>query len=699
MPLQLVVGPANAGKVALLLDRYLEALAREPVLVVPNRPDVERVQRDLLTRVPALLGGSIGTFDDLFERIAAGDPTRRPVATDAQRHLLVRRAVAGTKLDGLARSAGSAGFADALTSALGELESALLHPEQVAGELGQLYAAYLLELETHGLWDRDLLRARAAQRLLNDLDAWQSQPVFAYGFEDLTASEWALLEGLAGRAEVTISLPYEPGRVAFASLQTTADDLARLASGRIEELPPRYGEVAPAALAHLERFLFEDTHSEPVPIQGAIRILEGAGARGTLELVADAVLDLIQSGTAPEEIAVVCPSLERYRLLLDSAFSTCAIPYSLDGRVALGRTRFGQALLALMRFAWLGGGREDLYTFLRSPYSGIPRREVDFAEGRLRGNAITAPDRVEEQTEKLRGSRLAALDRLRSAESPPAALREIAAGMVESVYGLDEPPVGEHPRLDLRCHEALVASLDELERWQAEGRELSVDDVVSALERAPVRLGAPGEPGRVAVLDLERARTRRFEAVFVVGLEEGSLPRRGNASPFLDDDARNRLGARLSRPDQAARDRYLFYTACTRAKRRLVLVREAATEDGTPREPSPFLEEVRSLFDPKDAARWTVRRSLSALTWPLEEAPTERERLRAVAALNASDPGAADSVAVPNGWERRLRPRAGCLRPDHGPEQPARARAAREQAHLRRHGARAGRRLFLGMVR
>ncbi len=62
------MGPANAGKVALLLERYLDVLEREPVLIVPNRSDVDRVERDLLARRPALLSGSIGTFDDAGER-------------------------------------------------------------------------------------------------------------------------------------------------------------------------------------------------------------------------------------------------------------------------------------------------------------------------------------------------------------------------------------------------------------------------------------------------------------------------------------------------------------------------------------------------------------------------------------------------------------------------------------------------------
>src|SRR5437870_7015857 len=116
MALTLLAGPANAGKVALLLDRFLVDLPREPILIVPNRSDVERVERDLLARSGALLGGSIGTFDDLFERIARGGGGARPVLADAPRSLLVRRIVGHAALNGLRRSARFAGFADSLAT-------------------------------------------------------------------------------------------------------------------------------------------------------------------------------------------------------------------------------------------------------------------------------------------------------------------------------------------------------------------------------------------------------------------------------------------------------------------------------------------------------------------------------------------------------------------------------------------------------
>jgi ATP-dependent helicase/DNAse subunit B len=653
--LSLIAGPANAGKVGRLLDRYVAALDREPVLIVPNRSDVDAVARALLERQPALLAGTIGTFDDVFERIAYAGDDARPLVSNTQRTLLARRAVEQVPLNGLAASARSAGFVDELLRTVAELESSMVDPEQLDGDLRALYASYRTELDRLGLWDRDLLRRTAAERLRSDFDAWHGEPVFAYGFEDLTGAQWALLEALAARAEVTVSIPYEPGRPAFASLQRTAEDLQRLSGARIDELSPQ-GAAHPA-LVHLERTLFEDAPAEPVPIDGAVRFFEGAGARGALELVGEELLSLLRGGLPSERIGIVCPNVERVRASLETALGTLGIPYSVDGEVRVAQTPFGHALASLLRFAWLGGQRRELFTFLRSPFSGVERRAVDFVEGRLRGRAVQAPERVVEEGERLHGRPLPALAELRGADDPLAAVRDLALRMIRNAYGLEQPPAGEPLRLDLRSYDTVTRVLVELERWRALVGDLSREDIVAVLERTTLRPFRGDEPGRVAVVDLARARTRRFDVVFVLGLEEGALPRRGSSSPFLDDDTRRLLderGARLQRPDAVSRDRYLFYTACTRPLERLYLVREAASDEGTPLEPSPFWDEVQSAFEPDDVRRWTRRRPLSALTWTLDDAPTERERLRALAGLAARDRRAAEALARANAWERRL---------------------------------------------
>ena len=407
------------------------------------------------------------------------------------------------------------------------------------------------------------------------------------------------------------------------------------------------------ALAHLERELFSDDAASGPSLDGSIRFLEGAGTRGTAELLASEIVALVRGGTPAERVAVVCESVDRWRTPLEAALSQLHVPFAVEHGRRLGETPLGRALIALLRYEWLAGGRGDLFAFLRSPFSGLERRSVDFVEGRLRGRAVVERARVEEESERLRGAPVPALLELRAQEDPVAAGHALLRLMVRNAWGLESPPIAADARVDARAYRAAERTLEELRACGDLEVAITAEDVLAALERTRIPPESPAR-GHVAVLDHERARTRSFDVVFVLGLEEGAFPRRDRPSPLLSDDLRQELGGRLERPDTVARDRYLFYTTSTRAAHRLVLVREAASDEGVPREPSPFWEDVRALFTEAELQRATRRRSLSALTWPLESAPSERERLRALVRLAADDQDGASSLAEANDWSRRL---------------------------------------------
>ena len=172
-----------------------------------------------------------------------------------------------------------------------------------------------------------------------ELDAWSGAPVFAYGFEDLTGVEWALLEALAARADVTVSIPYEPGRIAFAALERTVGDLAELARGAIEELSAkRLCDDSGGARSPRARALLRRRHGGP-PLDGSIRFLEGAGTRGTVELLASEIVALVRGGTAAERIGVVCESVDRWRAPLEAALSQLHVPFAFEHARRLGETR------------------------------------------------------------------------------------------------------------------------------------------------------------------------------------------------------------------------------------------------------------------------------------------------------------------------------------------------------------------------
>ncbi|HVG88986.1 MAG: PD-(D/E)XK nuclease family protein [Gaiellales bacterium] len=665
MPLTLVLGPANCGKVALLLDRFRTAVAagQSPFLIVPTRPDVAVYERELLQGSSGVvLRGTIGTFDDLFEVVL--DRCRQPgdPVGPLERRAVLEEAMRRVQLQLLAPSARFPGFAEGLGRLFDELAAGGL-PDEVErrvaawgdegrrGEITALRAAMLELFAELGLADRAAVRGRAAALLAGDLEAWDGDPVLVYGFEDLTGVQLEAIRALAGRSDVTVSLPYETGRDAFTAVRPAVDRLAAIATDTVE-LPPR-AHVHSPVLAQLERSLFagQPPAASPEP-DGSLVLLEACGRRGAADQVAAEVLELIRGGLAADQVGVLVPEVEPWRLVLETSFAAHGLPLEVDALVLLPQTPFGQALIGLLRFAWFGGDRSPLFGYLRSAFSGVPRRTVDWAEGRLRGRGMATAEDVRRTLEELDYARLlAAADRLADAADPLPALRATVRDMAASAFGLDARPQPAAAEAHLRAVRAVLQTLDQLERLASLGVGAADRAAIGDhLSRVTVRLGGDGAPGRVAVLDLRRARTRRFEAAFVLGLEEGSLPRGAIENPYLGPEEDAALG--IVRLDPGDRDRHLFYTAVTRPWSKLFLCRQAADEEGRLREPSPFLEEVRRALPGLTLP--VRRRALGDITWMLEDAPTDRERQRALARALRDRPEWAAATGEPLGWGRKL---------------------------------------------
>src|SRR5919106_5444832 len=208
MPLKLIVGPPNSGRTGAVLEEFRSQSARNPVLVVPTVDDVERFEGELTREGDAVIGATVGTFDQLFGLVArATDPPVGPALSRTQRRRLAREAVARAELKLLARSARRPGFPTALDELTSELQSALVDPATLGehaaaagpyeAEIASLYRAYIESREALGRHDDRSLAAATTAALRARPETWGSRPVFLYGFDDLTLEQLELIRELS----------------------------------------------------------------------------------------------------------------------------------------------------------------------------------------------------------------------------------------------------------------------------------------------------------------------------------------------------------------------------------------------------------------------------------------------------------------------------------------------------------------------
>jgi hypothetical protein len=278
MPLTLVTGPANAEKARVVLGRLRAVLDREPILVVPTLPDVDRYRRELAEDHELVFGARVETFDRLLGEVARRAGVTGGVLGRLARERVAASAAARARLELLAGSAATPGFPGAACRLFDELEEDRIGParfiaalrawaaedaarQTYADELGRLYGAYRAELDRLGRRDETLRHAAALDAIREAPGRWGTTPVLFYGFDDLSVLQRDAIAALAATdAEVTASLTYEPGRHAFAARGETVEALRPVAAEVVALLPnaEHYAPESRAALHALERGLFEE---------------------------------------------------------------------------------------------------------------------------------------------------------------------------------------------------------------------------------------------------------------------------------------------------------------------------------------------------------------------------------------------------------------------------------------------------------
>jgi RecB family exonuclease len=462
-----------------------------------------------------------------------------------------------------------------------------------ARDIGQIYAAFLEYLRDKKRYD-----SSTAEILACTLEL-ETRPTLVSGFAYLDAAQIQYVNAISGPGSL-ITLPLGPNRAFTESERTVvAFEQLRWRHERLEpDAPKTVGEVSASSFAGL---------IEPTPMPFASYPTLESEVRGVL----GRVRVLLNAGVPSAQIALITRDEPSYLPTLEAVANEYGVGLTSGHAVSLSDTE-------------VGGWVSDL---IEANLEGLPYRRVQM----LLANPLVTTVRADAAVWSLarrapRGIEAwlpftDAPNAVRALEWPVEAPRATfvravfdaleGLGVVERARGVAHRAVSVN--LLARGLRRLALSDDAVISRAVFSREvtamLEAHRVPRLLSKAGVRVHTP-----LAVLG------RRFEFVFILGMNEGVFPARSLESPLLDTTERLELRAHgVDLPTLETRggvERALFRAALERAQTALMLSSATRGTGDLERPPSRFLQAFKCQPPQKvevlqSRREWRLRQALN----------------------------------------------------------------------------------------
>lgn len=401
---------------------------------------------------------------------------------------------------------------------------------------------------------------------------------------------------------------------------------------RETELKEQHRLAKSEVASYIEREFFAHTMRPFAGNADGLIVTEAVTRRQEAEMVACEIIRLCrEEGCRWRDIAVLTRS-EAYHDLLPTIFAQYDIPFFTEQK----RRAIHHPLAELIR-ASLEAVRtwsyEAIFRALKTEFFPLTREEIDRLENYalefgIRGSywtqeepwtfrrklLLSEEDEAvhEQQTDEINDCRMRAaaplkkladeLKKAKTVESYIAALyaflEELDVPQKLAAWAKEETEAGDLAAAaqEMQIWKQVIALLEQLVEVGGTDtvrvREINalIESGLAAMEFSLVPQGLD----HVAIGSMEQNNAENLPFVFLLGAEDGILPKRGGSEGLLNDDDRAKmlqLGIDLApgTSDDALDEQFLAYQLFTRAKKRLYISRPLSDEDGKGLRPSPLI--------------------------------------------------------------------------------------------------------------
>ena len=475
-------------------------------------------------------------------------------------------------------------------------------------------------------------------------DMFKNILIYIDEFAGFTSQEYEIIKKLIQIAkQVTITICIDeiheiknPDKDIFYSNESTVRkilEVAKSSNTKIEEikLEKKY-RFKNKELEHLERNLY---NTKPNIYENKIENIQLFLAKNQfseIEEVAKNILKLVRDkGYRYRDISVITKNISTYSSLAKAIFNKYEIPIFIDENRDLNQNILIQYILAILEIFTKNWSHEAVFNYIKIGFSGLEEDDIFKLEKYCLKWGIKQNKWKKEfvygKYEKKENEEIDRLEQIR---------KELVNPLIKLKIRIDENKTAENISKEIyeflieqKINEKIQAKIEELENIGeidlANEYDNSLKTIIEILDEIVLvfkndkltidkyaqilKVGfknssltkIPGTQDQVIMGDVDRSRSHKVKAIFIIGLNDGEFPSIHKDEGFLNDKDREILkqkGIELAKGtiDKLYEDNFNIYKAFTTAEQKLYLSYSSSDMQGKALRPSMLINKIKKIY-------------------------------------------------------------------------------------------------------
>ncbi len=509
-------------------------------------------------------------------------------------------------------------------------------------DLNVVYSGFEEQLSGKYIDETDLLTILAEN--IDKTDMFKDAVIYIDEFAGFTSQEYQIIEKLIQIAkQVTITICTDelhgiknPDTDIFYSNEVTVTKLLEVAQNcdvKIEEikLEETY-RFKNSELKHLEENLYEN---KPQKYNSQIKNMQLFLAKNQyseIEEVAKNVLKLVRDeGYRYRDISIITKNISTYSSLARAIFDKYDIPIFIDENRDLNQNVVIQYILAILEIFIKNWSYEAVFNYIKAGFSNIEEDDIfklekyclkwgikqnkwkkEFTYGNYEEKDKADIERLEQIRKDLVNPLMRLkhkIDENKTVEGISKAIYEfLVEQQIYEKVQIKIQELNEIGQIDLANEyessvQTIIEILDEIVLVFKDDK-ITIDKYNQILKigfKNSSLTKIPGTQDQVIMGDVDRSRSHKVKAIFIIGLNDGEFPSVRKDEGFLNDADRETLkqnGIELAKGtiDKLYEDSFNIYKAFTTAEEKLYLLYSSSDMQGKALRPSMLINKIKKIY-------------------------------------------------------------------------------------------------------